>query len=64
MKIIITKMMVGDFEVPVPYGLSELVQDCWVPERNRYSDDITNKYERVIEKRNGRLYTILTPKRR
>jgi hypothetical protein len=58
--IVVTKMKLGDYEVPVPVGLSELLKDTWVMKDR--SDTVNPEYTRRIEKRNGRLYTILTKK--
>lgn len=58
--IVVTKMKLGDYDVPVPVGLSELLKDTWVMKDR--SDTVNPEYTRRIEKRNGRLYTILTKK--
>jgi len=57
--IVITKMKIGDYEVPVPRGLSELLQGSWVEQKSAPS---VNGYERKVEMRNGRLYTVLKKK--
>lgn len=58
--IVVTKMKLGDYEVPVPVGLSELLKDTWVMKER--PDTVNPEYTRRIEKKNGRLYTILTKK--
>jgi hypothetical protein len=55
---IITRMQIGEFEVPVPPGLSELINQAsaWgvkAPEHLK-------EYDRRVEMRNGELFTILT----
>lgn len=61
-QIIITRMQVGEFEVPVPHGLSELLNaaGAWVSKQEvpTYPED----YDRMVEMRNGRLFTKLTKK--
>lgn len=60
---IITKMKVGNFEVSVPEGLSELLNDsgAWVIRTNKSKPN--NQYERRVEKKDGNIVTFLTLKR-
>lgn len=59
-QIIFTKMRVGNFEVTVPPGLSELLNKAgvWVIRKNKTANN--NQYNRRVEKRNGSVVTILT----
>jgi hypothetical protein len=59
----ITKMKIGDYEVPVPHGLSELLNDsgAWVIRTNKPKPN--NQYERRVEKKDGNIVTFLTLKR-
>ena len=62
-EITITKMMIGEYEVPVPRGLSELLNraGAWgIPEE---PSEFVKKYESRVEKReDGSIATILTYK--
>jgi hypothetical protein len=60
--IVITKMKLGDYDVPVPVGLSELLKDAWVLKDRPEANTSAGEYTRRIEMRNGRLYTVLTKK--
>jgi hypothetical protein len=60
--IVVTKMKLGDYDVPVPVGLSELLKDAWVLKDRPGANTSASEYTRRIEMRNGRLYTILTKK--
>ncbi|KYD21042.1 hypothetical protein [Geobacillus stearothermophilus] len=60
--IVVTKMKLGDYDVPVPVGLSELLKDAWVLKDRPEANTSAGEYTRRIEMRNGRLYTILTKK--
>jgi hypothetical protein len=55
----ITRMQVGDFEVPVPVGLSELLNQAgaWGPKREPTH---LKEYDRRVEMRDGKLFTVLT----
>jgi hypothetical protein len=59
----ITRMQIGKYEVPVPHGISELLNQsgAWVIK----SEDTPplKEYDRRVEKRDGKLFTILTKKR-
>jgi hypothetical protein len=57
---IITRMQVGEFEVPVPFGLSELLNQAgaWGI-RNEESEHL-KEYERRVEMRDGKIFTVLT----
>ena len=58
MNITITSMAIDGREVPVPVGLSELVTNCWVKERNPC--ELMQEYDREVIKRDGHLVTRLT----
>jgi hypothetical protein len=60
--IVITKIKIGDYEVPVPHGLSELLKDAWVLKDETMKNTSADYYTRKIEMRNGRLFTVLTKK--
>lgn len=60
--IVVTKMKLGDYDVPVPVGLSELLKDAWVLKDRPGANTSASEYTRRIEMRNGRLYTVLTKK--
>jgi hypothetical protein len=57
--IVVTKMKLGDYDVPVPVGLSELLKDTWTIKKQTIGN---MDYDRKVEMRNGRLYTVLTKK--
>jgi hypothetical protein len=52
-------MQVGGFEVPVPVGLSELLNQAgaWGPKREPTH---LKEYDRRVEMRDGKLFTVLT----
>ncbi len=56
----ITEMKLGDYPIPVPFGLSELLADAWV--KDKKVPAIVHQYERVIERRNGHFVTKLIKK--
>lgn len=60
--IVVTKMKLGDYDVPVPVGLSELLKETWVIKEQPDTNTNADEYIRRLEKRNGRLYTFLTKK--
>lgn len=60
MRIVVTKMKIGEYKVPVPQGLSDLLSDTWV--QNRKTSAVSDGYDRRVEKRDGRLFTVLTKK--
>lgn len=51
--IVVTKMKLGDYDVPVPVGLSELLKDAWVlkdrPEANTSAGEYTRRIEMMEE---------------
>jgi len=59
----ITRMQLGEFEVPVPHGLSELLHEAgaWGPKRK--TPKWLEEYDRTVEMRNGKLYTKLTKRK-
>ncbi|MBU5212886.1 hypothetical protein [Heyndrickxia oleronia] len=58
--IVVTEMKVGEYQVPVPAGLSELLADTWV--KKKKTPSIVYEYERVVECRNGSFFTKLIKK--
>jgi hypothetical protein len=58
---IITRMQIGEFEVPVPQGLSELLNQsgAW---GDKLEAPQLNEYDRLVEMRNGKLFTVLKKK--
>lgn len=60
-RITITKMQIGEFEVTVPHGLSELINSAgaWGEKKE---PTILKEYDRIVEKRDGRVFTVLTRK--
>ncbi|NEU29920.1 hypothetical protein GN156_03905 [bacterium LRH843] len=56
----ITSLKLGEYELPVPYGLSELINSAqaWGLPKKR-----NPHYERKIVKREGQYITILTLKK-
>jgi hypothetical protein len=59
----ITKMMIGDYEVPVPHGLSELLNEAGAWVIRKEPSEINKEYDRRIEKReDGTIVTVLTKK--
>lgn len=61
-QIIITRMQIGNFEVNVPHGLSELLNSAGAWAIKKSDSTITDQYDRRVEKRDGQLVTILTRK--
>lgn len=57
----VTELRVGEYKVPVPPGLTELLKDCWV--KNRAIPKIVEEYESKTIRRDGQLITILSKKR-
>lgn len=57
-EIIVTKLFLDDFEVPVPVGFSQLLAGTWVKERK--PSDVDEKYNRKVIKEGGNFVTILT----
>lgn len=55
----ITGMKIGEFDVPVPHGLSELINraNAWVL---RTDEPLNEGYHREVIKRNGKIVTVLT----
>lgn len=62
-RITITKIQIGEFELPVPHGLSELVNSAgaWGEKK----DELTylKEYDRTVEMRDGTVFTVLTRKK-
>lgn len=58
----ITKMKLGDYEVPVPQGLSDLLNTAGAWGIKRQDPPCVKQYDRRVEKRDGRLFTVLTLK--
>ncbi len=58
----ITRMQLGEFEVQVPHGLSDLLNaaGAWRPKRENSTH--VEEYDRKVEMRDGRLFTILKRK--
>ncbi|QOY37082.1 hypothetical protein AWH56_005420 [Anaerobacillus isosaccharinicus] len=64
-QITITRMQIGEFEVPVPHGLNELLNaaGAWgKPQKEKPS--FLKDYHRKVEMRDGRIFTVLTKKRK
>lgn len=59
MNIIVTGIKIGEHEVPVPEGISDLLADTWTSDKK----ERTKGYSRRIENRDGKIFTILTKKR-
>ena len=59
----ITRMQIGEFEVPVPHGLTELLNaaGAWSNTKTERPSFI-NDYHRKVEKRDGKIFTVLTKK--
>lgn len=59
----VTRMQIGEFEVPVPHGLSELLNagGAWVPYRVVSKND--EEYDREVFMRDGRIITKLTKRK-
>ncbi|WP_046655355.1 hypothetical protein [Paenibacillus larvae] len=55
----ITKMNLGNYEVPVPQGLSDLLNVAGVWKIKQQNFPHTKNYDRRVEQRNGRLFSIL-----
>lgn len=60
----ITSLKIGEYEVPVPHGLSELLNNAGAWRESRTELTLPNDYERKVEMRNGKLYTVLTKKQK
>jgi len=59
MEIIITRMWLDQHEVNVPPGLSELLNASGAWTKDLSLSDFSDKYDRQVEIRNGKLITIL-----
>ncbi|MBO0961488.1 hypothetical protein J1P26_17415 [Neobacillus sp. MM2021_6] len=59
--ITITEMKVGEFPVPVPVGLSELLNGCWIKEKKHTATD--NGYDRLVVCKDGQLITKLVKRK-
>jgi hypothetical protein len=57
---IITRMQVGGFEVPIPVGLSELLNQAGAWGIRNDEPVHLKQYDRRVEMRNGKLFTVLT----
>jgi hypothetical protein len=57
---IITRMQVGEFEVPVPVGLSELLNQAGAWGIRNEEPEHLKEYERRVEMRDGKIFTVLT----
>lgn len=64
MEIIITGMSLDGHEVPVPHGLSELINSAglWGIKENKNEPSILDQYDRRTFRRDGNLVTVLTLK--
>lgn len=62
-EITITSMKIGDYEVPPPHGLSELINRAGAWGIKKEDSIISKEYDRKVIKRDGQLVTILTKKR-
>lgn len=50
-KIIVTHLSIGGEEFTVPSGLSELLENAWVPQKTQILDaELEEKYNRIIAK--------------
>lgn len=50
-KIIVTHLSIGGEKVTVPPGLSELLENTWVPQKNHLPDtELEEKYIRTVAK--------------
>lgn len=57
----IKKIKIGEHDVAVPHGLSDLLNSAGVwTAKPKESSRSTNEYHRRVELRDGRLFTILT----
>ncbi|MCM3763483.1 hypothetical protein [Neobacillus niacini] len=62
MNITITGMSVDGHSVPVPHGLSELINAAGAWGIRKEKSAITKKYDRRVEKRGEHFVTVLTLK--
>lgn len=53
----VTKMKIGDYDVPIPHGLSELLSNCWTDKPIK--NELSPEYERHVFKREGHFVTVL-----
>jgi hypothetical protein len=58
----ITKLRIGEYEVPVPEGLSELLNDGGAWTTTRKEGRNLKEYERKVEMKNGQIITTLIKK--
>ncbi|MGD7052981.1 hypothetical protein [Sutcliffiella horikoshii] len=61
-KITITRMQIGEFEVKVPVGLSELICSAGAWSEKQKNPLYLEDYQRYVEMRNGRVITVLKKK--
>lgn len=57
-KISVSSLKIDGHSVPVPEGLSELLESTWVSSREE--KDLLKKYDRKVIQRNGNFVTLLT----
>jgi hypothetical protein len=62
MNITITGMSLDGHSIPVPHGLSELVNTAGAWGIPKQKSAISDQYDRRVEKRGDRLVTVLTLK--
>jgi hypothetical protein len=60
-RITITRMQIGEYEVPIPHGLSELLNSggAW-REKSEKLQNLEENYTRLVKMREGKLVTVLT----
>ncbi len=59
-QITITRLQLGEFEVPVPLGLSELLNKAGAWGIKCEDPPHLKEYDRRVEMREGKLFTVLT----
>lgn len=62
--ITITRMQIGDYEVQVPHGLSELINSAGAWGEKKEKPHLLKDYQRTVEMRDGKIFTVLNKKPR
>lgn len=55
----ITRLQIGEFEVPVPHGLSELLNRAGAWKEKKEAPSAPEGYTREVIKRDGKIVTLL-----